>query len=113
MADPSDYWFMAAAALFIIFDDVRIASDSALGKVLCWTGERSYSIYLLQATVIGVIGSAFYTDAVFGDISGMVCMCASSRGHRSLSFRMGCHFCLRLSLMWLRLSRCRRGSSLL
>ena len=72
VADPSDYWFMAAAALFIIFDDVRIASDSALGKVLCWTGERSYSIYLLQATVIGVIGSAFYTDAVFGDISGMV-----------------------------------------
>lgn len=72
VADPSDYWFATVAALFIIVDGVRIASDSACGKVLRWTGERSYSIYLLQATVIGVIGSAIYGDAVLGDIAGMV-----------------------------------------
>ena len=71
VCDPSDYWFAAVAATFIVFDSIRISSSSTLGRVLRWTGKRSYSIYLLQSTVIGMFGTAIYGENMLGDIAGV------------------------------------------
>ena len=70
-SDPSDYWFWVVIALFIVFDRIEIGSASPVGKVLRWTGERSYSIYLLQSSLIYAVGSALYEGALFGAVSCM------------------------------------------
>ena len=70
-SDPSDYWFWVVIALFIVFGRIEIDSASPVGKVLRWTGERSYSIYLLQSSLIYAVGSVLYEGALFGAVSCM------------------------------------------
>lgn len=70
-SDPSDYWFWAVIALFIVFDGVVIDPASSVGRALRWTGERSYTIYLLQYAAISLVGSVLYDGAWFGTVSGM------------------------------------------
>lgn len=72
-ADPSDYWFWVVIALFIIFDRVEIGSTTALGRAMRWTGERSYTIYLLQYTSIKAVAAVLYDGggSALGVVSAM------------------------------------------
>ena len=70
-ADPSDYWFSVVIALFIIFDRIEIGSTTALGRVMRWTGERPYTIYLLQYTSIKAVAAVLYDGSALGIVSAM------------------------------------------
>ena len=70
-ADPSDYWFWVVIALFIIFDRIEIGSTTALGRAMRWTGERSYTIYLLQYTSIKAVAAVLYDGSALGIVSAM------------------------------------------
>lgn len=60
-ADPSYYWTFATFAAFLITDAIRIKSSLA-GKVFAWTAQRSFAIYLVQFTVIDLVGQSVYQD---------------------------------------------------
>lgn len=70
-ADPSDYWFWVVIALFIIFDCIEIGPTTALGRAMRWTGERSYTIYLLQYTSIKAVAAVLYDGSALGIVSAM------------------------------------------
>lgn len=67
-SDPSDYWLWTVIAIFIIFNRLNINAASLPGKIISWTGRRSYTIYLLQFPVIVTIGPVMYSGAFFGSI---------------------------------------------
>ena len=69
--DPCDYWFWIVIALFILFDRIEISSDSLPGRVICWTGKRSYSIYLLQFSSIAFVANTLYNENMLGVVSEM------------------------------------------
>ena len=72
-ADPSGYWFWVVIALFIIFDRIEIGSTTALGRAMRWTGERSYTIYLLQYTSIKAVAAVLYDGgSALGVVSAML-----------------------------------------
>lgn len=67
--DPSWYWVFTTFAIFLLFDRVRIRSNTAR-RVLTWTARRSYAIYLVQYTTNTVAASWLY-GGFFGDVTGL------------------------------------------
>ena len=70
-ADPSDYWFWVVIMLFIIFDRIEIGSTTVLGRAMRRTGERSYSIYLLQCASIKAVAAVLYDGAALSVVSAV------------------------------------------
>lgn len=68
--DPSYWWLFIVIGVFVWFDGMKIAS-SAASKVFSWTAQRSYSIYLVQYTAIGIMSKLIYDQSVFGIVANM------------------------------------------
>lgn len=68
--DPSYWWLFIVLGVFAWFDGVKVDSPAA-SKTFSWTAQRSYSIYLVQYTAIGVMSLLIYDQAVFGVIAEM------------------------------------------
>ena len=64
-SDPSYLWFPATAAIFLLFSKLSIESAS-ICKALSWTARRSYSIYLLQVTTIGIVFTPLVNNGFLG-----------------------------------------------
>lgn len=64
-SDPSYLWFPATAAIFLLFNKVSIQSTS-ICNTLSWTARRSYSIYLLQVTAIGIVFTPLVNNGLLG-----------------------------------------------
>lgn len=64
-SDPSYLWFPATAAIFLLFSKINIESAS-ICKALSWTARRSYAIYLLQVTTIGIVFTPLVNNGFLG-----------------------------------------------
>lgn len=71
--DPSYAWLPATISIFLLFDCLSI-SDGRGSRCIEWVAKRSYSIYLLQFTTIGVATAAIYTFIFAGGIMGHVAL---------------------------------------
>ena len=68
--DPSYWWLFIVVGVFVWFDGMKITS-SAASKVFSKTAQRSYSIYLVQYTAIGIMSKLIYDQSVFGIVADM------------------------------------------
>ena len=66
--DPSYPWLFATASVLYIFDQIRI-SNPIIQRVIEWTARRSYSVYLVQYTVIAFVSPFLYDSVLHGQIN--------------------------------------------
>lgn len=69
-SDPSFNWMIVTVAIFVMFDGIRLHSQS-LSKIIEWAAKRSYSIYLLQYATIEFATNAIYAGALNGEYSAL------------------------------------------
>lgn len=62
-SDPSFNWMIVTVAIFVVFDGIRLHSQS-LSKIIEWAAKRSYSIYLLQYATIEFATNLIYAGAL-------------------------------------------------
>jgi len=67
-SDPSFNWMIVTVAIFVMFDGIRLHSQS-LSKIIEWAAKRSYSIYLLQYATIEFATNTIYAGALNGEYS--------------------------------------------
>lgn len=68
--DPSYYWLFTTLAAFVLFERITIHGPISQ-KCFEWTAKRSYTIYLLQGTIIPLIAEFLYKQSPFGNINDM------------------------------------------
>lgn len=68
--DPSYSWVFAAFGIMVLFDRIHITAKIP-SRIINWTAQRSYSIYLLQYTTIGLSSKLIYDYALLGNVSEM------------------------------------------
>ncbi|ROR97725.1 fucose 4-O-acetylase-like acetyltransferase [Salana multivorans] len=66
--DPSYFWVFSTIAVFFVFSRVRVEGRLA-GRIITWTAERSYSIYLFQYTTIAIVTGLVYDRLLLGDVA--------------------------------------------
>lgn len=69
--DPSYWWLFSTFGIFIAFDRARITNQVA-SRAITWTAKRSYSIYLVQYTAIGLMKPVLYDMGLFGDVGALM-----------------------------------------
>lgn len=68
--DPSYTWMFTAFGTMVLFDRIQITSKLP-SRIINWTAQRSYSIYLLQYTTISLSSMAIYDYSLLGSVSTM------------------------------------------
>lgn len=69
--DPSFLWLFTSISIMLIFDSIRIRTIF-MQRVLEWTGRRSYAIYLVQYTAIGIVAPYVYDVLLNGCIGTLI-----------------------------------------
>lgn len=65
--DPSYPWLFSTVSVLFIFDRIRIINP-ILQRAIEWTARRSYSVYLVQYTVIAFVSPFLYDAILHGQI---------------------------------------------
>lgn len=65
--DPSYPWLFSTASVLFIFDKIRIINP-VLQRAIEWMARRSYSVYLVQYTVIAFVSPLLYDSILHGQI---------------------------------------------
>ena len=68
--DPSYCWMFATFGVMVLFDQLQIRAELP-SRIINWTAQRSYSIYLLQYTTIALSSTAIYDYSLLGNVSAM------------------------------------------
>ncbi len=70
LTDPSYFWVFTTFGVMILFDRLRINSETTI-RAITWVAKRSYSIYLLQFMTISKVSGLIYRHSFFGDVAEM------------------------------------------